>query len=445
VRRISWQDVAPIHARLEARGFSATDFSARVDRLAVDNGRRVRAGDLDHLVFYALQSTRFTTRPPIEPALSAKALVDGLEAPARAAFFVHPDSARARVSDAVRARLAAFLRARGSTGGDARLAYFRRLLDDEVPLAREREAALVSEYLRVMRFVYEKEFGAGRSSTAAAADLYRTRGLSTDTAVEAGFLVTQGLGVLRGLDPDRRVRRVLIIGAGLDIAPRTALLEAAPPQSYQPWAVLDALVGLGLSRLDDVEIVAADINPRVVDHIRHARTVPPVLLLVSGIGDDAQVALASGYREYFSALGRSIGLAGDSGRRANRGSLPVPVGHLFTRVQVSKQAAATLDAERLDVVTERLAGRTFDLVVATNVFPYFDDEALMLALVNIAGMLGPDGWLLHNEARPALHDVAAAIGLPPTHSRHAVIATVRGAPPLGDSVWLHGHRPATGR
>jgi predicted TPR repeat methyltransferase len=123
----------------------------------------------------------------------------------------------------------------------------------------------------------------------------------------------------------------------------------------------------------------------------------------------------------------------------------VPAGHLFTRVQVSKQAAATLDAERLDVVTERLAGRTFDLVVATNVFPYFDDEALMLALVNIAGMLGPDGWLLHNEARPALHDVAAAIGLPPTHSRHAVIATVRGAPPLGDSVWLHGHRPATGR
>ena len=90
-----------------------------------------------------------------------------------------------------------------------------------------------------------------------------------------------------------------------------------------------------------------------------------------------------------------------------------------------------------DVVTERLTGRSFDLVVATNVFPYFDDEALMLAMGNIAGMLAALGVLLHNEARPALLDVAVALGLPPVQSRHAVIATVRGAPPLGDSIWLH--------
>ncbi|WP_110170097.1 hypothetical protein [Luteitalea pratensis] len=443
-RRITWQDVGPLHARLEARGFSAADFSVRIDRLAEDNARRVHLGDLDHLVFFALQSTRFTRLPAMEPALSARALVDDMDPADRDAFFADPASVRGRVNPAVRARLTAFLRAIAAPGADARLAYFGRLVGDAVPAARDREAALVAEYLRVMRFVYEKEFGAGRSTSAAAAALYRTRGLSTDTAVEAGFLVSQGLGVLRGLQPDRRVRRVLIIGAGLDIAPRTALLEAAPPQSYQPWAVLDALIGLGLARLDEVEIVAADINPRVVDYLQQSRTIPPQLLLVSGIGDDGRVALAGGYREYFEAFGRSLGQV-DTGPRTGRGMLLVPAGHLFKRVQVSREAAQVLHSERFDVVTERIVGRTFDLVVATNVFPYFDDDALMLAVANIAGMLDGDGVLLHNEPRPTLFEIAAALGLPPWQSRHAIIATVRGAPPLGDSIWLHGRHLVANR
>jgi hypothetical protein len=202
--------------------------------------------------------------------------------------------------------------------------------------------------------------------------------------------------------------------------------------------VLDALVGLGLSRLDDVEIVAADINPRVVDHVRRSRTAPPALLLVSGIGDEGRVALTAGYREYFAALGRSLGQV-DTGPGSR-----VPAGHLVKRVQISREAAQVLHAERLDVVTERLAGRPFDLVVATNVFPYFDDDGLMLALSNIAGMLAADGVLLHNEARPALHDIATTLGLRPSQSRHAVIATVQGALPLGDSVWMHA-RPAAAK
>ena len=188
--------------------------------------------------------------------------------------------------------------------------------------------------------------------------------------------------------------------------------------------------------LDDLELVAADINPRVVDHLRTASTAPPALQLVSGIGDDGGVTLAAGYREYFAALGRSIGTVHDSGT-TGRGTPPVPAGHLFKRLQVSPAAARVLRAVRLDVVTERIAGRPFDLVVATNVFPYFDDDALVLAVANIAAMLAPGGVLLHNEPRPVLHDVAATVGLPSSHSRHAVIATVRGAAPLGDSIWLH--------
>ncbi|WP_217551393.1 hypothetical protein, partial [Pantoea sp. GbtcB22] len=78
-------------------------------------------------------------------------------------------------------------------------------------------------------------------------------------------VVYNGLGVLKSLAPATRIRRVLIVGPGLDLAPRTGFLETNAPQSYQPWAVIDALVSLGLARIDDLAVVGADINPRVVD------------------------------------------------------------------------------------------------------------------------------------------------------------------------------------
>jgi hypothetical protein len=433
-RPITWTDTAPLHSRLEARGITSSGFASYVERVHEANARRVREGDLDHLVFYWLQSVHFTTLPPIEPALSARALVESLDAHEREVFLRDARVAPDRAPAAVRARLAALLRALDRPGGDARLRYFRSLVTTAFADLRQREPGLVREYLRVMRFVYEKEFVAQRApnAPAAVAELYRTRGLSTDTAIEAGYVVYLGLGVLESLEPDRRIRRVLIVGPGLDLAPRMALLEAGPPESYQPWAVIDALLALGLARADDLEVVAADINPRVVEHLGRARAEPPALRLVSGIQQSATVTLTAEYVEYFAQLGRAVGIVNDD--RAG----PGPEGHLQKTVRVGSAAARTLRAETLDVVTERLDGRPYDLIVATNILPYFDDAELLLAMSNIAGMLAPGGVFLHNEARPALQDVTRALGLPVLQSRHAVLADVRGAPaPLFDSVWLH--------
>ena len=89
-------------------------------------------------------------------------------------------------------------------------------------------------------------------------------------------------------------------------------------------------------------------------------------------------------------------------------------------------------------MTDRLDEPPFDLIIATNILPYFDDVELMLAMSNVAKMLAPGGVLLHNEARPLMHEVTAALGMPVEQSRHAIIASVTGAPaPLFDSVWLH--------
>jgi SAM-dependent methyltransferase len=442
VRRITWQDVAPLRALLEARGITATTFPAYVERVHETNIRRVREGDLDHLIFYALQSMHFTTLPPIEPALSAKAFVESLGPTGRDAFLKSSvpaaNTARVDIPAPAGARLAAFIRALDSPSSDPRLTYFRALLQAIIPVRSKREAALRREYQRVMRFVYQKEFVARRSPRPAdaVAELYRSRGLSTDTAVEAGYLVYLGLGVIRSLDRDRKVRRVLIIGPGLDLAPRTALSEEGPPESYQPWAVMDALLSLGLSRVEDLEVVGADINPRVVEHLRRSRTDPPALSLVSEIRDSVTVSASHEYREYFASLGRAV-----SNGKPDATVDGAAKGHLHKRLRVGQPAARALFAETLDVVIERLEGPPFDIVIATNILPYFDDGELMLALANIAAMLAPGGVFVHNEPRPFVGDVTTAVGLPFEHSRHAIIATVRGAPaPLGDSVFLHRKR-----
>jgi hypothetical protein len=432
--RIAWEDAAPLRARLEKHGITQAAFPSYVERLRESHARRVREGDLDHLVFYLLQSTHFTRRPPIEPALSAKALVEGLAPAARDRFLGSPAAPEPAVPGPVRARLAALLDALDSPSRDPRLSYFRTLVHDTFPDRRTRGAALLREYLRAMRFIYHKEFVAQPAGAAAVAELYRARGLSTDTAVEAGFVVHTGLGIVRALHPERRIRRVLIVGPGLDLAPRTGLVEAGPPESYQPWAVIDALLSLGLSRADDLQVVAADINPRVVAHLSRSRLSPPVLTLVSEIRESDTVSLSPAYREYFAQLGNAIA-EGDPPPGA---AVALVQGHLRKTVRVHRTAAEVLTAATLDVVTERLAGASFDLAVATNILPYFDDVELMLAMTNIAGMLAPGGVFLHNEPRPVLGGITDALGLPFDQSRHVVIATVRGAPaPLYDSVWLH--------
>jgi hypothetical protein len=434
-KRIEWGDLTPLHARLS--GLTAQSFADYVARTHDENGRRVREGDLDHLIFFLLQSTRLASAPPIEPALSAKALVEGMDAATRKAFLDDGLAHGARTPADVTARVAALLRALEKPGSDARLMYFKALVETAFPERNQRQELLTREYFRAMRFVYEKEFVAQQAAApaSAVAELYRTRGLSTDTAVEAGFVVNLGLEIIRSLKADRQIKRVLIVGPGLDLAPRTGFRDT-PPESYQPWAVIDALLATGLARVGELEVTAADINPRVIDHLRRARSAPPRLQLSTDIVEKDGLTFSREYREYFADLGTYL-----SSPPAAIRAVEDDEGRLRKSVQVSAALARVLRADPLDIVTERLTTAPFDLVIATNILPYFDDRQLALAASNISAMLAPGGVFLHNEARPILGDLTTALGLPFEQSRHAVIASVKGAPaPLFDSIFIHVKR-----
>jgi hypothetical protein len=274
-----------------------------------------------------------------------------------------------------------------------------------------------------MRFLYEKEFAGGGSA------LYRTRGLSTDTSIDANYVAYLSLATLRRLEPDRQIRSVLIVGPGLDLAPRTGLIEAGPPQSYQPFAVMDALVATGLSARDALRVTTADINPRVSEWVSRVRGTQPTLSLVTDIAETAQVRLTDDYREYFANIGRAIGT-----ERPLRG---LGSGRLGKSIAVAGRVTDGIDAATIDITVERLQAR-YDLIVVTNLFPYLSDPELLLAISNIAVMLNPGGILIHNEPRPVLADALLALGVPLLQSRSGVIATVKGGAPLYDAAWMHG-------
>ena len=366
--------------------------------------------------------------------MSARTFVESLDDETRRRYLDGEDVPAGRIPPAARARLDALASSTASADPFSRLAYIRAIVHREQTTPAT--AVLRREYVRAMRFLYEKEFVAPRQGGAQAVEaLYQRRGLSTDTAVEAGYLVHLGLATIQAAEPQRRIRRVLIIGPGLDLAPRTALIDAGPPESYQPYAVVDALVSLGLSRLDDLVVVGGDVNPRVVSHLEGARSRAVTLTLVTGVGDVGAVTLDEGYRRYVDAVGRSIGTVGPAP--------PLPAayaGHLRKSIRVRPDVSATVNGAALDVAADRIEDAGFDLVVATNVLPYLDDTALTIAVANIAGMLAPGGILLHNESRPLMAALASEAGIPVNHARTATIATVRGALPLADAVFVHEKR-----
>ena len=62
----------------------------------------------------------------------------------------------------------------------------------------------------------------------------------------------------------------------------------------------------------------------------------------------------------------------------------------------------------LDIVTQHLEIKPadgFDLIVATNVFAYFDSFEQLLAMANAETMLRPGGYLLSNNMLPLLPSI----------------------------------------
>ncbi len=103
--------------------------------------------------------------------------------------------------------------------------------------------------------------------------IFEQRGIPLDTNLWPDFLIDQHLLNMsrNGLLKPGSVQRVAIVGPGLDFANKEKGNDFYPPQTIQPFAVLDSLIRLGLAVPESTQIYTLDISPEVNLHIESSR------------------------------------------------------------------------------------------------------------------------------------------------------------------------------
>ncbi len=364
---------------------------------------RLRGGDEDSLVNFLFYGVSFTRQPRLNAAELSRlqqkqdtGSAPGLEA-----------------SPILQARVGDLLQGLAGPGENERLLFLRdlaRLLgyDPDTATGRARLRAYI--LARVARVIDERQsFAQTLGQVGQQGDptelfsLYRSRGLSLDTSLFPNFTIEQSLKEMqsRGLIEAGSVRHAAIIGPGLDFTDKQGGYDYSPQQSIQPFALMDTLLRLGLANGKSLEITTFDISPRVNNHLalaldRARRGQSYTLQLTL----DAQVQWTPEAKAYWKAFGDQIGVPARP--------IPLPDGSpaMETRaVQINPARVANIRPVDLDTVTEHLelpTGQAFDLVIATNIFIYYDILDQCLALANVQRMLRTGGYLLSNNFLPIL-------------------------------------------
>ena len=386
------------------------DWIARHDR---DVRARLEQGDEDTLVNWMLFGTSFTSRPRAVLGAVADATTD-------------QELVLKRTIELISGRIDDLLKALATPGTDERRLFARAVLARQglrVATAADQDAA--REYLRaaVVRVAGEQEQidqelgatsdGDPKTEFVKRSQLFRTRGLSLDTSLVPNYSIEQALAAMkaRGLLVPGGVRRVAIVGPGLDFADKDVGFDFYAQQTLQPFAVLDSLKRLGLASASakapadrssrDPEIVLLDISPRIVDHVTRARA-----RAAKNIGYMLSLPLPKAtpwvpdVRAYWRSFGDHIGAPA-----------PAPVSKAMANladvraVRARPSVVERMTVTNMNIVTQRLDGEMFDLVIATNVFIYYDGLEQALALSNVGAMLKPGAFLLANVSAPNLKSI----------------------------------------
>ena len=372
------------------------DWAARRD---ADIRSRLKGGDEDSVVNFLLFGTSFTRRPRLTLADIARASQKENSQEAAKAF----ELIQARADDLVQAILAPTTNERvlfarhifEGRGYDLKkaatttqmkldlLTSLARVLDEQSSNGRLLEAARMQ--------------GDASQEFVVRSQLYKDRGLSSDTSLPPNFAIERALASLKakGTLALRSVRRVAIVGPGLDFTDKQDGFDFYPQQTIQPFAVIDSLLRLGLAKPNDLRVTTLDLSPRINDHLTRARA-----RAAQGTAYVVQLPRDEQWKPdllaYWSKFGDQIGAT------VAPVAPPAALGELKVRaVSIRPAVVSLLSSEDVDIVLQHLnvaAAESFDIIIATNILVYYDTFEQSLALANIEQMLRPGGLLLSNNA-----------------------------------------------
>lgn len=351
---------------------------------------RLERGEEDSLVNFLLFGVSFTRRPR-----------------------VLPEELAGEPGEVVSGRVSDLLQALAAPTSNEHVLRVRRLLERkghraETLEGRQAAARYLFEQLARVRKEqqgYRGELAAAlrlsnaTDQFAARSTLYRDRGLSLDTSLAPSYAIEQALGEIkqRGLIRSGQVRRAAVIGPGLEFTDKQGGYDYYPPQTSQPFALMDSLLRLGLADPNRLLVFTWDISPFVNEHLMRARRQAAARRGYRiELPLDADVAWQPGFRRYWERFGERIAVSATPRQPPPN----VPRVHIKA-VRVRPEFVLRLKPADVNVVVEHVAlpeTERLDLIVATNVFVYYDVFRQTLALANLERMLRPGGILLSNNA-----------------------------------------------
>jgi hypothetical protein len=346
--------------------------------------RRLERGDDDSVVNLLLFGSSFTA----QPRATAREIL-ALASQGRLAELVGRPFVQRRIADLVAGAAA--------PGDNERLQFVARVI---ARAAIDPPRYLEAELRRILAEydAYARASGPERSVR------FDDRGLSSDTSIYPGFAIEQALekaAAVRLLTAGT-VRRVAIVGPGLDFADKREGHDFYPQQTLQPFAVIDSLMRLGLADTRGVSVTTFDLSQRVNDHLTTVRErarsgANYVLHLPRNTTASWNPDLAAYWRRFGDRIGAPLA------------PLPTPAGVDNIEVRAVRVSAATtlrIVPHDLNIVLQRLEPLTdeerFDVVVATNLLVYYDVFERSLAFANVVHMLRPGGLFLANNSTPVV-------------------------------------------
>jgi SAM-dependent methyltransferase len=352
---------------------------------------RVEQGDEESVVHLLLFGTLFTK----EPIVTEGELAPLVDRPAEA-----PRSLRARMED--------FVAAVASPGTNERLQFAHQII-----MRKGIDPSTEAGKNQMRRYLDERTKSVGYSAVQSrkavlddpGADsldrrtLFKNRGLTFNTSIFINLAIEQALDAIKakGLLRPGTVRRIAVVGPGLELNDKQDGYDFYPPQTIQPFAIVDALVRLGLGRPAEIQVTAFDLSPRIIQHIEAARTraraaSPYMLVLPRNLDRPWTPSLVQAWKRFGDRIGeetKSVAPPPSAGR--------VEVRSVLVRPSV---VLSTIPRD-LDIILQRLgpasASDRFDLILATNILIYYDLFEQSLAVANIAKMLRPGGFFLSND------------------------------------------------
>ena len=375
---------------------------------------RLQRGDEDSVVNFWLYGTSFTTSPRATESQRARI---GTE----------------RAGTLVETRLYDLIAGIMAPDNNERLRFSRRVVertgvDLALPSGPEHAArALLSMAARMEQELLWYRAGAAAALQAndeaaglsAYSAYYRGRGLSSDTSILADYAVERALTSLAKSRAagDAPLRRVAVVGPGLDFTDKAEGYDFYPAQSLQPFAVIDSLIRLGLARPGDIEVTTLDVSPRILEHLAaarlRARSIAGYTLQLPLDADTASHSWHPELVSYWQRFGDRVGKA------VTPASVPSSIeGVRMRAIRLDPTVVDAVVSRDLNIVLERLEPSSdaarFDLVIATNILVYYDRFDQTLALANVAHMLRPGGLFLVNSPMFPVPEMRLSVPQPVT-------------------------------